>query len=61
VLASKSSISGVILAVFLNLSKGYVYLTAYLDFFNHDDILTTGVLTKQSKNVLFSLLIMSLK
>lgn len=31
----------------------YVHLTAYLAFFICDDILTTGVLTKQSKNVLF--------
>lgn len=26
-------------------------LTAYLPFFSQDDILTTGVLMKQSKNV----------
>lgn len=42
VLPSKSSISGGIPAVFLSLSNLYAYLT----FFIHDDILTTGGLDK---------------
>lgn len=46
VLPSKSSISGGIPAVFLSLSNLYVHLTAYLTFFIHDDILTTGGLDK---------------
>lgn len=53
VLTPKSNTSCGIIALFY-LSKHYVHLTAYLAFFTHDDILTTGVLTKQSKNVLFT-------
>lgn len=41
-----------ILAVFLNLNKGYVHLTVYLSFIIPEDVLTIGVLIKQSKNVL---------
>lgn len=53
VLASQTSIWWWVLAVLFYWSDSYVHLTAYLAFFVHDGILTTGVLTK-SKNVLFT-------
>lgn len=56
VLASKPNIACVIRAMLFDLSKPFVHLTGYLAFFTRDDVLTTGVLTKQSENVLFTYL-----